>query len=281
MQPFFKNLLASNTAHGNNLCVGIDPHCENLPGYFRQEAEDDIHGFLLNFSKAVIDAASGKVAAVKFQSAFFEAHGDQGCLALRAAIHHARCQNLLAILDAKRGDISSTMAAYATMAFRYFNADALTVLPYMGVSVLDPFRTWLENGKGLYVVWISSNKDAAALQNSIAAPLLSSLADWCRLNQNQESIGLVLGATKLSSLNDQLLHKATQFGLLLPGVGAQGAKVDAKLQAVLAQSPSSLYPVSRGLTGFGLEAEGARLGKIAGWPAYSSYVGDRIQRFLP
>ena len=224
-------------ARGNALCVGVDPH---------HEAPST--AFLEDFSRAHVDAASGLAPAVKFQMAFYEALGALGVAALERAIRYAKDRGLLVILDAKRGDISSTMKAYGTMAFDGMGVDALTVTPYMGLDVVEPLRPWLAAGRGIYAVWISSNASGALVQDLVAEPLLAELERQAAAWGVSDGVGLVLGATKLDDVNRSgLLERARGHALLMPGVGAQGGEVTPRLRAVI-KSGVSLVPISRGLS---------------------------------
>src|SRR5690606_27960268 len=99
---------------------------------------------------------------------------------------------LLTILDFKRGYIADTMDAYLQSAFGFYNADAVTVLPYMGVGTLAPILPWFRKGKGVYVVWISSNPEARELQNLISQHVFEQLSQWADVHQVRSSVGLVL-----------------------------------------------------------------------------------------
>ncbi len=230
-------LAAAIKASGHALCVGIDPH-----------ADAPSLAFLEDFSTAHVEAAAGVAPAVKFQAAFYEALGSPGVAVLEKSVRRAKDRGLLVILDAKRGDISTTMKAYGTMAFDGMGADALTVTPYMGLDVVEPLRPWLERGRGIYAVWISSNPSGALVQDRIAGPLLTELerqmAAWGVLG----GLGLVVGATRLDALAASgLLDRVRDHALLMPGVGAQGGIVTPRLAALLT-SGASLVPISRGLS---------------------------------
>lgn len=230
-------LAAAIKTHGNALCVGIDPHHDN-PSI----------AFLEDFSRAHIDAASGLVPAVKFQAAFYEALGSRGVAVLERAVRQAKDVGLLVILDAKRGDISSTMRAYGRMAFDVMGADALTITPYMGLDVVEPLRPWLEKGCGIYAVWVSSNASGALVQDLVAASLLNELERQMSAWDLSGALGLVLGATKLDVIERQgLLERVRDHALLMPGVGAQGAVVTPTLRSLLTGG-ASLLPISRGLS---------------------------------
>ena len=178
INSFAEKLRENISRTGSFLCVGIDPPLGKYGDFLEKERQRlGSKSFLERFAIHMVEAAAGRVPAVKLQSAFFEAHGSEGFAALETAMKKAREHGLITILDAKRGDISSTMAAYGHMAFEAMDADALTITPYMGLDVLSPLWPWLKSGRGVYVVWVSSNPSGALVQDSISDPLLDALKD--------------------------------------------------------------------------------------------------------
>jgi orotidine-5'-phosphate decarboxylase len=241
--PFGARLAAAMDAHGP-LCVGIDPHASLLRAW---GLPDDVHG-LREFSLRVVDALGGQVAAVKPQAAFFERHGSRGLAVLEEVIAAARASGTLTIVDAKRGDIGSTMGAYAEAFLADGSAlagDALTVSPYLGFGSLQPaVELAAATGRGLFVLCLTSNKEGFEVQHartgvredtvdravdgtagSTVAALMAARA--AVLNAGAEpmgSVGLVVGAT----IGDAVRATGTDLvavngPLLAPGVGAQGA----------------------------------------------------------
>jgi orotidine-5'-phosphate decarboxylase len=203
---FGARLGAAMDVHGP-LCVGIDPHPGLLAAW---GLADDPRG-LRAFTHIVIEAVGGRVAAVKPQSALFERHGSAGIAVLEELIGAARDAGTLVILDAKRGDIGSTMAAYADAYLRDGSplaADALTVSPYLGFGSLAPaIEAASESGRGLFVLALTSNPEGAAVQHArdadgiaVAARIATQAAE---LNAREiaasgtslGSVGLVVGAT--------------------------------------------------------------------------------------
>ena len=246
--PFGARLAAAMDEHGP-LCVGIDPHASLLAAW---GLRDDVDG-LREFSLRVVDALGGKVAAFKPQAAFFERHGSRGLAVLEEVIAEARTagsggsgssgsgsSGTLTIVDAKRGDIGSTMGAYAD-AFLADGSplagDALTVSPYLGFGSLAPaVELAAATGRGLFVLCLTSNKEGFEVQHArtegsdgvpggTVAALMAARA--AVLNAGAEpmgSVGLVVGAT----IGDAVAATGTDLvavngPLLAPGVGAQGA----------------------------------------------------------
>jgi orotidine-5'-phosphate decarboxylase len=242
--PFGARLAAAMDEHGP-LCVGIDPHASLLHAW---GLPDDVSG-LREFSLRVVDALGGRVAAFKPQAAFFERHGSRGLAVLEEVIAAARATGSgsgsggtgsLTIVDAKRGDIGSTMGAYAE-AFLADGSplagDALTVSPYLGFGSLAPaVELATATGRGLFVLCLTSNKegpevqhavrseDGAAGGTSVAALMAAHAAVLNAGAEPMGSVGLVVGAT----IGDAVAATGTDLvavngPLLAPGVGAQGA----------------------------------------------------------
>lgn len=148
------------------LCVGIDPH----PGLLaRWGLDDDVHG-LERFADTVVEALGDRVAVVKPQSAFFERFGSRGVAVLESTIRQLRLAGSLVLLDVKRGDIGSTVAAYASAYLEPsspLHVDAVTVSPYLGVGALAPmFDMATAQGGGVFVLALTSNPEGAAVQRA-------------------------------------------------------------------------------------------------------------------
>lgn len=211
------------------LCVGIDPHAELLHEW---GLADDVAG-LERFAMTVVEAVAGDVAVVKPQSAFYERHGSRGVAVLEKLIAESRAAGALVLLDVKRGDIGSTSQAYADAYLDRSSplfADAITASPYLGLGSLSPMiDTALRNDAGLFVLALTSNKEAPEVQHAVAAggrTVGGSVLDKLReLNGDAHplgSIGAVVGAT----IGD--VEESFDFNgpILAPGVGAQGGTVD-------------------------------------------------------
>ena len=237
------------------LCAGIDPSGSLLRDW---GLTDDAIG-LREFGTRCVEAFAGVVPVVKPQVAFFERFGAAGIAGLETLIRDAQEAGLLVIADAKRGDIGSTMEAYASTWLDPGSplcADAVTATPYLGLGSLQPmFDLAAEHGRGVIVVVRTSNPEGRALQEALTESgrgpavedmLLGRIAE---LNAGGLSlpgtVGVVVGATlapstfPLSSLGGPILA---------PGVGAQGATADdvgklfrgCKPGAVLASASRSL-----------------------------------------
>lgn len=217
-----------------HLCVGIDPH----PGMLRDWGLSDDAAGLREFGQRIIEAASGRVGVVKPQVAFFENYGVAGMQVLAETMDLAKEAGLLVIADAKRGDIGSTMSAYASAWLnpeKDFGADSLTVSPYLGFGSLEPaVQAAIQHSAGLFVLGLTSNPEGQEIQltgaeagRSVAAQVVSQAAEANARISGQDplgSIGLVIGATTahLAAAHNIDLTQGRP-PILAPGYGAQGA----------------------------------------------------------
>jgi len=229
--PFGARLATAVAARGP-LCVGIDPHRELLGEW---GLTDDVEG-LRRFTDLVVDALAGHVAVLKPQLAFYERHGSRGMAVCEDAVVRARAAGALVLLDAKRGDIGSTMAGYADYLRpdHPLAGDALTVSPYLGPDSLEPARATADRfGGGLFVLARTSNPDAATFQSAVAGgrtvaqTVVDTVGAWNGPGEPgwgpaTGSHGVVVGAT-LGELDVDL--SALGGPVLAPGLGAQGGSV--------------------------------------------------------
>ena len=226
----FGERLAGAMRQWGPLCVGIDPHPDLLDKWGLQDNADA----LVAFGETVIEASLRSCAAVKPNIAFFERHGSRGIAALERILALAHEQGLITILDAKRGDIGSTMEAYAQAYFSPgapLEADAITVSPYLGFGSLAPALELAEtHGKGVFVLTLTSNAEGASVQHAVgpdgpvAKAIAEAAAELNRGAQPMGSVGLVIGATVGDAVSELGIDLAAVNGpLLSPGVGAQGA----------------------------------------------------------
>lgn len=224
----FGDRLSEVVAERGRLCVGIDPHPGLLDAWQLPHSAEGLE----RFAATCVEAFGDIVAVVKPQVAFFEAYGSKGFAVLERTLADLKDAGALTIADAKRGDIGSTMAAYAEAWLSDGSplaADALTVSPYLGFGALDPAVSLaLENGRGLFVLAATSNPEGASVQKatvsgeSLAQTMVNQAA---AINARQidtgakaGSIGVVVGAT----LDDAPVLSDLRGPILMPGVGAQG-----------------------------------------------------------
>ena len=258
----FGERLHRNVAGRGPLCIGIDPHPALLE---RWGLSDDIAG-LERFARTVVDALADRVAVVKPQSAFFERFGSRGIHVLESTIRQSRESGAVVLLDVKRGDIGSTMAAYANAYFDPASplcADAITVSPYLGVGSLQPaFDLAAAHGGGVFVLALTSNPEGAAVQHAVVADgrtvAQTVIDEISQVNAGAEplgSLGLVVGATIGDTGHDL---SRVNGPLLAPGLGAQGA-TPAGLRTVFGASlPNVLPSYSRELLEAGPTVAGLR-----------------------
>ncbi|GAB3411724.1 orotidine 5'-phosphate decarboxylase [Flindersiella endophytica] len=261
---FGARLRAAIDARGA-LCVGIDPHASLLSKW---GLPDDPTG-LERFALTVTEALADRVAIFKPQSAFFERHGSRGIAVLEKTIAAARAGGALVLLDAKRGDIGSTVQAYADAyldpASPLF-ADALTVNPFLGFGSLQPFYdAAAKHGAGVFVLALTSNPEgpevqaarAAADGRTVAATILDRLAEANAGAEPMGSLGAVVGAT----VGDEAagIDFARVNGpLLAPGFGAQGG-TPADLTRIFGAAIKNVLPAtSRGLLAHGPSIDSLR-----------------------
>lgn len=249
MESFFTFLEKRVDDSSSLLCVGLDPHVSDLPEPTAEAA--------LAFSLNLVKQTARYAAAFKPNAAFFERFGALGWDALKQVIdaiaeESARLGSMIpVILDAKRGDISSTAEAYAESAFTTLGAHSITINPYLGRDSLDPFLSVPE--KGIFLLCKTSNPGAADLQDLIVNPekpvhLYEHVATLAQQWNTGNNIGLVVGATQLDALA-RVRVAAPSLWFLAPGVGAQGGDLEAALKAGLRRDGKGmLIPVSRGIS---------------------------------
>src|SRR3954469_9607789 len=245
MLHFADRLIEAVRRAGNPVLVGIDPRPEDLPPGFLAKfpgaSRAATAGALRAFGEGVVDVVAPRVAAVKFQAAYYEAFGPEGLSALHDTAAHARSRGLIVLIDGKRNDIGSTAEAYARaylgkipVGGRFepsWYADALTVNPYLGSDGVAPFvKVAARENKGLFVLVRTSNASAGEFQDLVAAgkPVYRHVADrlaqWAAAHRGESGYSL-LGAVVGATYPEQLAElRAALPGVLflVPGYGTQG-----------------------------------------------------------
>jgi orotidine-5'-phosphate decarboxylase len=247
---------------GAPLCVGLDPDPALMPEGVG----------VVEFCCGIVDAVAGIAVAVKPQAAFFEAQGADGWAALIEVCGYAREAGVLVIADAKRGDVPTTARAYAS-AFAPL-ADAVTVNPYLGLDSLEPF--FARDGLGVFVLVKTSNPGSVDVQD---LPLADGRPVWQHVaglvdrwgsglvgESGLSSVGAVVGATFPQEVAEarQLLPRSV---LLLPGIGAQGARPEDLAQAFSVGPAGALVSASRSV----LYAD-----RGAGWQEAAAAEAERL-----
>lgn len=270
MTPFADKLCRSIDKTGSYLVAGCDPVLEALPPFIVEESARGAQGdselierSLGLFCDTFLSAVAGRVAAIKPNIAFFEQYGLPGLTVFSRLCRGARERDIPVIIDAKRGDIGSTAAAYSATflgramvggrSFHAFEGDALTVNPYLGFDTLEPFMKDCEQyGKGIFVLVQTSNPGARDLQGLVSggASVSQHVARWLSLNATRlagasgwSGVGAVVGASYPDEAKKLREHLPSNF-FLIPGFGAQGA--DAK----------------DSVAGFGVDSRGAKGGAL-------------------
>ena len=259
MTSFGSRLAASFGRHGR-LCVGIDPHTWLLEEWSLPVSA----GGARDFGLRVVEAAAGRVGIVKPQVAFFERFGSAGYAALEEVLAAARAAGLLVIADVKRGDVGTSVDAYAQAWLTPgspLEADAKTVNAYQGVGSLDRSRDLaLEHGKGLFLLAATSNPEAAGLQQArtangatVAAGIVTQVAALNDLEAPERlgSTGVVLGATVDFGDYGIDLASLRRTPVLAPGFGHQGARVEDLHSLDGAAAASVVVTVSRSVLAAG------------------------------
>ena len=217
------------------VCVGLDSHLDYIPNYIKEKHEK-LSDIIFEYNKTIIDATSDIVAIYKPQIAYYEANGLEGLIAYQRTLRYLKEKGLLSIGDVKRGDIASTAKEYAKAHFKgEFEADFITLNPYMGMDSITPYLDYLKTGeKGVFVLLRTSNEGAKDIEcldyNGEALYFqvgdeLKKFADELTSECGYSPLGFVVGATH-SEEAKKIRERYKNIFFLLPGYGAQGAKAE-------------------------------------------------------
>jgi uridine monophosphate synthetase len=252
MESFFSFLEKRVDDCSSLLCVGLDPHVNDLSAPTAASAFD----FCLN----LIQQTARYAAAFKPNAAFFEVFGAEGWTALKQVIEainaesHRLGSRIPIILDAKRGDITSTAEAYAKSAFETLGVDCITLSPYLGKDSIEPFLNHPE--KGVFLLCKTSNAGSMDLQNLLVLPpaadnpmpMYNYVAQLAQQWNDKNNVGIVVGATHPQIMSNIRLS-APDLWFLSPGVGAQGGELELALKSGLRKDGKGmLIPISRGIS---------------------------------
>jgi uridine monophosphate synthetase len=247
METFFSFLEKRADDSSSLLCIGLDPHIPDLKEASAASA--------LDFCLTLIKQTAPYAAAFKPNAAFFEVFGAEGWTALKQVIEAIQEQSLRlgslipVILDAKRGDIASTADAYAQSAFEHLGAHCITLNPYLGKDSIDPFIK--NHEKGVFLLCKTSNPGSGDLQDlplENGRLLYEQVASLAQTWNTKNNVGLVVGATHIEAIK-RVRAAAPDLWLLSPGIGAQGAEMEAALKAGLRKDGKGmLLPISRGIS---------------------------------
>ncbi|MEK8086823.1 orotidine-5'-phosphate decarboxylase [Aquabacterium sp. A3] len=229
---FCEQLAAAQRQHESLLCVGLDPEPARLPGAWKGQPDR-----IYDFCAAIVDATKDLVCAFKPQIAYFAAHRAEDQLERLMAHMRRVAPGVPVILDAKRGDIGSTAEQYAHEAFGRYQADAVTLSPFMGFDTMEPFLKY--PGKGVILLCRTSNPGGSDLQNLRLADVEGQPRVYEHIAKQAQGpwntngqMGLVVGATFPEEIA-RVRELAPTLPLLIPGVGAQGGDAAATVKAGL------------------------------------------------
>ena len=264
MQTFPDRLVAAIRQRGNPCVIGLDPRIELMPAFLksgRPDTRETARSIIADFHDLVLDTVGSLIPAVKPQLAFFEQYGIPGMQAFEETLAASKKRGLLVIADAKRNDVSSTAEAYAKayLSDQAFDADAMTVTPYLGRDSLTPYvAECAKHGKGLLVVLKTSNPGSRDFQDlplrSTGQPLYESIAAMIDDlgkdlvgESGYSSIGAVVGATFPDDAR-RLRSLMPRAFILATGYGAQGASVEGTSACFNSDGLGAIVPSSRGIT---------------------------------
>lgn len=215
------------------VCVGLDTRLDYIPQEMKDKYQD-IEDIIFEFNKRIIDSTSDLVAIYKLQIAFYEAYGIRGMMAYKKTMEYLKSNNLLSIGDVKRGDIASTAEMYARAHLEgEFEADFITLNPYMGFDSITPYLKYLETGKkGLFVLLRTSNPGAKDIEYLEAnnkkiydhvGDKLEEMGSKYIGSCGYSSLGAVVGGTHIDE-GIEIRERYKNMFFLIPGYGAQGGK---------------------------------------------------------
>ncbi|MBL8098561.1 MAG: orotidine-5'-phosphate decarboxylase [Anaerolineales bacterium] len=247
MESFFTFLEKRVDDSSSLLCVGLDPHISDL--------ESPTAASALTFCLSLVKQTARYASAFKPNAAFFEVFGAEGWTALREVIQAIREESdrmgsrIPIVLDAKRGDISSTAEAYAQSAFESLGVDGITLSPYLGKDSIDPFIQIRE--KGVFVLCKTSNVGSDDLQDITVngnEPLYLHVAKLAEQWNEKNNVGIVVGATHLDAMK-KIRETVPNLWFLTPGVGTQGGDLESAMKVGLRKDGKGmLIPVSRAIS---------------------------------
>ena len=226
---FIQSLNTAWTTNNSLLCVGLDPDPAKFPAHLKGKSNDA--DAIFEFCKSIADATADLACCFKPQIAYFAANRAEDQLEALIAHIHANHPGIPVILDAKRGDIGSTAEQYAVEIFERYQADAITVTPYMGKDSVDPYLAYPD--KGVILLCRTSNPGGSDLQflDIGGKKLYEHVAELVATKWNTTGqCALVVGATFPGEIA-RVREIVGDLPLLVPGIGAQGADVEATLNA--------------------------------------------------
>lgn len=238
---FLTKLAQSSRARDSIVCIGLDPEPDLIPEMLGSGPQA-----ALRFLRKVIRATSDYACAYKPNLAFYERYGSAAFDILGLTLQ-AIPDDIPVVLDAKRGDVPNTSAAYAEALFGAFRADAVTVAPYLGMDSIEPF---CRDGRFALVLARTSNPGAGDLQDLSVdgRPLYERVVERSVASFPAEACGFVVGATYPDEAR-RIRELAPDRLFLMPGVGSQGGDVAIAIRAALDARGGGVLPTaSRSVT---------------------------------
>lgn len=213
------------------VCLGLDTDASYIPQHILSGKSLD--EAIFQFNKEIIDATLDVVACYKVQIAYYEALGLAGLIAYKNTLQYLREKDAIIIADIKRGDIAATASQYAKAHFTGdFEADFITLSPYMGMDSIEPYMPYMESGKkGVFVLVRTSNKGAEDFENldieggkklyNEVADKITEAGQTVKGRYGYTAIGGVIGCTHVEE-GKEIRNRYSNMFFLIPGYGAQG-----------------------------------------------------------
>lgn len=217
------------------VCLGLDTDASYIPQHILEGKSLD--EAIFQFNKEIIDATLDVVACYKVQIAYYEALGLAGLIAYRNTLKYLREKDAIIIADIKRGDIAATASQYAKAHFTGdFEADFITLSPYMGMDSIEPYMPYMESGKkGVFVLVRTSNKGAEDFENldikdgkklyNAVADKITEAGQTVKGKYGYTAIGGVIGCTHVEE-GKEIRNRYSDMFFLIPGYGAQGGTAE-------------------------------------------------------
>ena len=217
------------------VCVGLDTALDYIPSFIKEGKSNE--DAIVEFNKAIIDATNDVAACFKVQIAYYEALGIEGLKAYKRTLDYLREKDAIIIADIKRGDIAATAKQYAKGHFEGdFEADFITLSPYMGMDSIEPYLPYLESGKkGIFSLVRTSNKGAEDIEYldttsgdkvyAVVGDKLMEMGKNLVADCGYHPLGGVIGCTHVEE-GKELRKRFNSMFFLIPGYGAQGGKAE-------------------------------------------------------
>lgn len=217
------------------VCLGLDTSIDYIPEYFKEGKTDS--EAIFEFNKAIIDKTLDVVSCYKVQIAYYEALGIEGMIAYKNTLEYLRNKDAIIIADIKRGDIAATAKMYAKAHFTGdFEADFITLSPYMGMDSIEPYIPYIETGKkGIFALVRTSNPGAEDIEylettdnERVYDVVGRRLMDFGKdhiAECGYHPFGGVIGCTHVEE-GKEIRKKMDNMFFLIPGYGAQGGKAE-------------------------------------------------------